>query len=316
MAVAFTTEGLKDQDRVPYWVDVASKAFFEHGFAAKAADFTARLDAHQLDALMLSRCECGPCEVTRTRRDIAGDGIDDYILAIRLEGRSLFEQGERRIVVDPGTVFLQDTGRPLRIEFLEPATSLFVSIPRHEVETRMAARDVERAISTTQPTGGIAAEFVQALALRVTSIDPAVHARLANQTVDLIGLAFTGGDAAAAQSSPRMYALRRLKAEIERRLSDPGLRPADVAAGAGISVRYANALLAEENSSVERYILHRRLERCRGTLEDPLQAHRMIGEVAFSWGFSDHSHFTRRFRAAYGMTPADCRRRQRADSPV
>jgi AraC family transcriptional activator of tynA and feaB len=34
----------------------------------------------------------------------------------------------------------------------------------------------------------------------------------------------------------------------------------------------------------------------------------MIGEIAFSWGFSDHSHFTRRFRAAFGMSPGECRR--------
>ncbi|MCZ7593504.1 MAG: helix-turn-helix domain-containing protein [Hyphomicrobium sp.] len=74
-------------------------------------------------------------------------------------------------------------------------------------------------------------------------------------------------------------------------------------------MRYANDLLSGENSSVERYILHRRLERCRRALEDPLQAHRMIGEIAFGWGFSDLSHFTRRFRSAFGMTPSDCRRR-------
>ncbi|MEO8421788.1 MAG: AraC family transcriptional regulator, partial [Hyphomicrobium sp.] len=26
------------------------------------------------------------------------------------------------------------------------------------------------------------------------------------------------------------------------------------------------------------------------------------------WGFSDHSHFTRRFRAEFGMAPGDWRR--------
>jgi AraC family transcriptional activator of tynA and feaB len=102
--------------------------------------------------------------------------------------------------------------------------------------------------------------------------------------------------------------LLRLKAIIDARLSDPTLKPADAAAAAGISVRYANDLLAEQNYSLERYILRRRLERCRRALEDPQQAHRMIGEIAFSWGFSDHSHFTRRFRGEFGMTPGECRR--------
>ena len=125
-----------------------------------------------------------------------------------------------------------------------------------------------------------------------------VQARLAEQALDLIALALTAGDGKPMLSSPRASALLRLKMAIDTRLSDPSLKPAEAAAAAGISVRYANDLLAEENFSLERYILRRRLERCRSALEDPLQAHRMIGEIAFSWGFSDHSHFTRRFRAA------------------
>jgi AraC-like DNA-binding protein len=100
----------------------------------------------------------------------------------------------------------------------------------------------------------------------------------------------------------------RLRAAIETRLSDPALNPETAAAAGGISVRYANELLSQENTSLERYILRRRLERCRQTLESPLQAHRTISEIAASWGFSDQSHFNRRFRDAFGMTPGDCRR--------
>jgi AraC-like DNA-binding protein len=37
----------------------------------------------------------------------------------------------------------------------------------------------------------------------------------------------------------------------------------------------------------------------------------LIGGIAFDWGFSDLSHFGRRFRAAYGMTPGEYRRHAR-----
>jgi AraC-like DNA-binding protein len=102
-----------------------------------------------------------------------------------------------------------------------------------------------------------------------------------------------------------------LKAAIESRLHEPDLKPALAAAAAGISVRYANALLADQNSCLERYIIARRLERCRRVLEDPTQAHRMIGEIAFSWGFSDLSHFNRRFKAEFGCAPGEYRRNAR-----
>ena len=44
---------------------------------------------------------------------------------------------------------------------------------------------------------------------------------------------------------------------------------------------------------------------------DPRRAHRTIGEIAFAWGFSDLSHFGRRFKAEFGVSPGEYRRRER-----
>jgi AraC-like DNA-binding protein len=99
---------------------------------------------------------------------------------------------------------------------------------------------------------------------------------------------------------------------IESHLSDPALDPAMAAALAGISVRYANKLLSEQGTSLERLIVSRRLERCRRALEDPAQAHRTVSEIAYAWGFSDPSHFNRRFKAEYGCAPRDYRQRFRS----
>jgi len=68
-----------------------------------------------------------------------------------------------------------------------------------------------------------------------------------------------------------------LKATIESRLHDPDLKPMTAAAAAGISVRYANALMAQEDTGLAAYIIARRLERCRRVLDDPAQARRTIG---------------------------------------
>ena len=42
----------------------------------------------------------------------------------------------------------------------------------------------------------------------------------------------------------------------------------------------------------------------RKALEDPLQAHRSVSEIAYGWGFSDMTHFGRRFKQAYGVLPS------------
>jgi AraC-like DNA-binding protein len=105
-------------------------------------------------------------------------------------------------------------------------------------------------------------------------------------------------------SSARGLVLLRVRAAVERRLSDPALDGEAVAAAAGVSVRYANLVLADEGTSIGRYIQDRRLARCRRALEDPHQAHRSLSEIAYGWGFSDMTHFGRSFRKAYGMLPS------------
>ncbi|MBZ9851796.1 helix-turn-helix domain-containing protein [Mesorhizobium sp. CA14] len=109
-------------------------------------------------------------------------------------------------------------------------------------------------------------------------------------------------------SSARSLVLVNVRVAVEARLSDPSLDAAAVAAAAGVSVRYANSVLAEDGTSITRLIWSRRLERCRRALEDPKQVHRRLSEIAYSWGFSDMTHFGRSFRAAFGLLPSEYRR--------
>nr|WP_246098027.1 helix-turn-helix transcriptional regulator [Streptomyces botrytidirepellens] len=55
------------------------------------------------------------------------------------------------------------------------------------------------------------------------------------------------------------------------------------------------------------WIRHRRLERCRLALANPRLNARPIQAIATRWGFTDPAHFSRLFRAAYGIPPRDHR---------
>lgn len=125
-----------------------------------------------------------------------------------------------------------------------------------------------------------------------------------NHVLDLIGLSIarTMWCAPGRVSNPKALLLGQIRSVVEARLSDPDLDGQKVADIVGITVRYANALLAEQDSSLNRLILSRRLSRCRFALEDPNLAHRTIAEIAQGWGFSDMTHFSRCFKAAFGVS--------------
>jgi AraC-like DNA-binding protein len=66
----------------------------------------------------------------------------------------------------------------------------------------------------------------------------------------------------------------------------------------------ARVFRAEVGESVYGYVLRARLAKA---LDAVLDADSDLSAIALEWGFSSHSHFTARFRALFGVTPAQLR---------
>lgn len=95
---------------------------------------------------------------------------------------------------------------------------------------------------------------------------------------------------------------------VRRRLRDPGLSPATIAAAHAVSRRHLYDLWRDRPTTLARWITLRRLEAVREDLADPRLAHRSIARIAHGWCFTDPTVFARRFRAEYGTTPREWRR--------
>jgi len=66
-------------------------------------------------------------------------------------------------------------------------------------------------------------------------------------------------------------------------------------------------LLAQERTSLERSIMIRRPQHCRQALEDPSQLGGTVGDIPYSCGFGDVSHFNRRYKAQFDCSPGESR---------
>jgi AraC-like DNA-binding protein len=314
MATVYSTSEVQPRNRAAYWREVVIKDIARHNFQSSVGPaFHGSLRMGPLGSIGVSLFECDPCETERTRADLVHCRSDDFIVSLQLAGRSVMFQDGREAVIECGNFALLDTARPCGGLHQTGIKCLIITIPRQALQARLGnvAALMARSIPAHKPIAELASGFLRLLPERLDALEARASAAIAEQAIDLIALTFSTetSQGGITLSSPRAVTLLRLKSAIEARLVDPYLKPAAAAAAAGLSVRYANALLALEGFSIERYILHRRLEHCRRALEDPAQAHRTIGEIAFQCGFSDLSHFGRRYRAAYGMAPGDYRRR-------
>lgn len=316
MAVVYSTSDVRPDDSIAYWLEVVSRRFVKSLVTPDGGPFRATVRSGLVGPLGVGAYECDTHALERSAREIAQAESDDYFVCLQLSGRSSHFQDNRKAIIDNGEFLLLDPRLPFKGRCEQRGRIVAVRVPRRALDERMgaAAAVASRRISSRGSVAALAFGFLTMLPDAMDALDDAAGAKVAEQALDLLALAFAieALTDRVTLSSRRSLTRTLLKSAIDARLHDPELTPAAAAAAVGISARHANALLAEEGTGLERYIIARRLERCRRTLEDPAQAHRTIGEIAFSWGFADLSHFTRRFKAEFGAPPGEYRRQARA----
>ena len=185
-----------------------------------------------------------------------------------------------------------------------PRHLLRAALPQAEATTAITVKRTSGVGSLVRPVLGGIAEACQTTPTAATQ-------HLAAAAIDLIAASLAEVTAAPAVTSQAVH-LIRAKQHIEDHLADRDLSPEMIARAIFVSPRYLHALFHDQGTSVSRYVIQRRLERSRRDLADARLAHLTIADVAARLGFKDASHFTRVFRAAYGISP----REHRAGCPV
>jgi len=149
--------------------------------------------------------------------------------------------------------------------------------------------------------------WLATLAEAVFRVDDQASENLVGVTLDMLAGAMTRSKEPVC-STPRTTLFDRVRTYIDKRLDEPDLSPATIAADHHISVRYLHFIFNERGLTVGGWIRTRRLDQCRAALTDR-RPDRSITEIALNWGFSDAAHFSRSFRASFGTTPTEYRRR-------
>ncbi|MFF4256824.1 helix-turn-helix domain-containing protein [Streptomyces sp. NPDC001663] len=242
-------------------------------------------------------------------------------LSARADGEYLFvgvRGGESPVVeraedvrLAPGDICFYDADRPPSLDLPGHARLKVFLVARAALG--LEERDVQRVLATpvsrSSRLGGLLSPFLSELADTVTSSPPPVGEMLAWNAVNLLATLATQqlGEDSAGSPDAQSPLLSRILGFIDRHLADPGLSPEVIASAHRISVRYLHKLFQDEGTTVGRWIQRRRLEECRRDLMHRIRRQQTIAAVAGRWGFLSATHFSRVFRAAYGMSPSQWR---------
>jgi AraC-like DNA-binding protein len=254
------------------------------------------------------------CQAARTPRLIrqSDPDPDQYRVDLVVRGRMVVEQAGLESALGPGDLAVVDLSRPARwATTVQEGVSL--QFPRALLPLREddVARISGARIPGDRGTGAVAFSFARQLVSRLDDLDAADGARLGTTMVDLVAAALAPHlepEAGLPRRSRRQALLSTIYAFIERRLGDPELSPATIAAAHHVSPRYLYKLFETEPTGVAEWIRLRRLERCRRDLLDPALRWQPVSAIAARWGLTDPARFSRMFRSAYGVPPAEYRR--------
>jgi AraC-like DNA-binding protein len=314
MKAVVTTADVPAGRRFNFWQDAVCDVFVELDCRpVSQRPFFGEITTARCDDLHFSTVRSCDQNVYRTPARIRAAKEDVLLISLQTRGSGLIMQDGRETKLQPGDFACYDSTRPYVLSFNEDFEQLVLHMPRRRLLDRIGRSELltARAVRATSPVGSLAFPFLRQAAAVIGDVDSETASRLSDIALALVTTAFAelvGREQTPdAQSWARTALAYRAKAFIEAHLHDPKLTPASVADALGISLRYLQLLFHAENTTISDWIWDNRLARSRQRLRDPLLAHESIAQVAFGCGFTELAHFSRRFKAAYNVSPRDYR---------
>lgn len=250
----------------------------------------------------------GPQVVRRTRSAIRDAPADPLKMCLQTSGRAIVHQGGREIVIEPGSLAIYDTGQPYDLRLEGEWECAVLAVPRESLDLprRVVEDSMDHAFTTDAGPGAVLAGFVASAAAAGPTMTSASASRVAEATLHLLAGTLNDGYVGLATDNDDARRVEIL-GYVRRHLRDRDLSPGSVADAHHVSSRTLHRLFAEQTMSVNEYIREQRLVSARRELESAAPDALSIAAVAARWCFVDQAHFTRTFKARFGVTPGRLR---------
>lgn len=253
--------------------------------------------------------------LTRSARHVRSAAPERFALTLVSAGAWSFAQGrtERCSRSREGELLLVDHAAPYEFRRPDVGTTIAVNCDRDLLELPMdVIVAAGRRLVPANPLHRTLSEHLGMLARQ--GAPPPVRT---GTTIALVRalVATAGGDETRARAAWHDSLPARLSHYVQANLTDPELSPARIARVHHISLRHlyvawsaggpvgASSERSASGSTLARSIIGARLALARELLERPGARGTAIAEVGRACGFRDTTHFTHRFRDAYGASP-------------
>jgi AraC-like DNA-binding protein len=270
--------------------------------------FDGSLECATLGPLQLCKLRAGSHSVERTKPYARHDNNSYLKVVFQLNGICHFEQHGRSLTLSPGEWSIYDMRNSYRVFVPDRVEQLILLAPDDQVEG-MSAHDnlMVRSFSSTRGIGRLVYELLNTTFTQLPTLSAQSERSAISTIVQLLNysvLEFLGDD----RSLSGGEALNlRARAYIMQNIRDPDLSVGRIASALHCSKRYLHTAFANNETTVDELIWKLRLGGCKKDIQDTTMMNRSITDIAFSWGFANSGHFSRRFRCEFGASARSIR---------
>lgn len=307
-----STDEIANPDRFAYWLDMICAMYARLECDPPEAEVYGHIEFSQLGALQLTEVHSNVQCVRRTPSMIRGDSRDACLVMIQRGGRARVCQDGREAMLSPGDFVMYDTTRPYELHFEDRRHEVItVCLPRSELQPHVV--NLQDLTATTVPgtcaAGNLLLTMIDTLRRDLDRLHPSSAIGVSEGITSIIAAGLRSLPGANVQRPTQLsaYHVARVKAYVMDHLRDPELTIGSIAAAMRMSADHLSRLFRGEPVPLSRWIWQQRLDACRRDLCDPRLMQRGIGDIAFSWGFNDATHFSRSFREQFGISPREWR---------
>lgn len=249
-----------------------------------------------------------PMRLIRQERHIASDGLDMVSFTLLLSPGVQHQLGSvsRSTVARPGQILVKDFARPAAAWWEKCARSLNFHLPRSTAEG-VIADNIGRLHGRVLASNGLPLLFsaqMRTLARIMPRLNNSARMAALEATAALAASVLRCGLGMEIRDEinyPGLYAAA--EACIQQCLGSAALSPEFVAHRIGCSRAHLYRVFAARGETVAGLVRELRLQRAHAILAGGMSDGVRIGDVAYRCGFEDPVHFTRLFRARFGLTP-------------
>ncbi len=297
------------RERYDAWVHTVNSTYGSWDMRPKTSgDYFASLTTKTFGDFSIADCICDPCIGNRLPRNIAKDDREVLAIQLTLEGLEYIRYADNEYVLRAGDIIVWDNTQRMSFRVEEKLHKISIILPLRRLKNWMPTNwhSIPRKIAGDSPNGVLLTSYILSLSENDFSDSIINGDALSEAAVALLASALKQKPFDS-PCSLREIQLERVKTYVAKNLDNPELTLAAIAQANKISLRYLHWLFESTNNTANEYILEERLARCRRDLMNPLMLERNIADIAFSWGFNDPTHFSRRFKGLYGQCPSELR---------